>query len=458
MQSFEKRRRAQAALAVVGVDAGKFRHVLVVRPRDGHDSKPFPFETSRTGFESAASFILEAAGQGRGRVTPAQILVGIEFAGAYGFTLAHYLHGRGFQIVNVLPSDTKRWKEVMHHQALKTDAKDALGITDLTATGHFVSFAFMEPTYAELRYLVSTRERFAMLRRAEITRLVSTLELVFPEFASHFATMQSPTALAVLEAFPSPQTLRAAPRRRLLALLQKASMGHLGAETADALRRAAATTLGLPLAQGALARELPLLIAQSRLLAQHLAVLEAEMERLLGTLPEGPFLLSVPWVSVVTAATFVGSVGDVRAYDSSRQILRLAGMSLVEKSSGTHQGQLRLSKRGRPILRRHAFILALRWIRRDGPFRATFEAMTARNGEIKMKAVVAIARRALKILYTVARERRPFVPVHSPPGGAPRVRRTGRPGRKRYNGKQGSLRQARVCRTGRSGIGCQHTR
>jgi transposase len=377
------------------------------------------------------AFILEMAGQGRAHLTPAKILVGIEFAGAYGFTLAHFLHGHGFQIVNVLPSDTKRWKEVMHHQALKTDAKDALGITDLTATGHFVSFAFLEPTYAELRYLVSTRERFAMLHRAGVTRLKSTLELVFPEFETHFASLQSRTALAVLEAYPSPQALRAAPCRRLLELLRTVSLNHLGKDTADALRRSAKSTLGLPLAQGALAHELPLIIAQIRMLEQHLAVLEAEMQRLLETLPEGPYLLTIPWVSVVTAATFVGSVGDVRAYDSSRQIIRLAGMSLVEKSSGTHQGQQRLSKRGRPTLRRHAFILALRWIRKDGPFRAAFEAMTARNGEIKMKAVVAIARRALKILYTVARERRPFVPVHVPPGVAPRTPRTGTPRKKR---------------------------
>lgn len=425
MQSFEKRRRAQAAVAVVGVDAGKFRHALVVRPRDGHDSKSFPFETTRPGFEAAVAFILDAARGTRLRAVPAQVLVGIEFAGAYGFTFAHFLHAAGFQVVNVLPSDTKRWKEVMHHQALKTDAKDALGITDLTATGHFVTFAFLEPTYAELRYLVSTRERFSLLRRAAITRLKSTLELVFPEFETLFAQIQSPTALAVLEAFPGPEAMLRATRPRLIKLLREASRSHLGADTADALRRSAKATLGLPLAQGALAREIPLIIAQLRMLQHHLAVIAADMQRLLASLPEGPPLLTIPWVSVVTAATFVGSIGDVRAYDSSRQVLRLAGMSLVEKSSGTLQGRQRLSKRGRPTLRRHAFILALRWIRKDGLFRAEFEAMTARNGGVKLKALVAIARRALKILYTVARERRAFVPVHTPLGATPRRRRTG---------------------------------
>jgi hypothetical protein len=47
--------------------------------------------------------------------------------------------------VSILPAHAKRWKEVTHRLPLKTDAKDALGITDLTAHGHFVSFPFLAP-------------------------------------------------------------------------------------------------------------------------------------------------------------------------------------------------------------------------------------------------------------------------------------------------------------------------
>jgi transposase len=135
--------------------------------------------------------------------------------------------------------------------------------------------------------------------------------------------------------------------------------------------------------------------------------------------PEGEFLLTIPGVQPVTAATFVGSVGDVQAYESSRQILRLAGLSLVEASSGTHKGRERISKRGRPVLRRHAYIFALRCVRKGGLFRKEFDAMVARNGGIKIKALAALSRQVLKIMYTVARERRPFVLVHVPSGSRP---------------------------------------
>lgn len=151
---FERRQRAQRAAAVVGIDAGKLTHALVVRPRGEADSRPFTFAASRDGFLAALQMIRTAAPD----AAPENVLIGIEFAGNYGFTLAHFLAAEGYGVVSVLPAHTKRWKEVMHNQPLKTDPKDAATITDLVSQGHFVGFPFLEPVYADLRYLVSTRE------------------------------------------------------------------------------------------------------------------------------------------------------------------------------------------------------------------------------------------------------------------------------------------------------------
>src|SRR5579871_610829 len=111
MSAFARRDRAQRAIAVVGVDAGKFHHVLVVRSHGGPDSKPFRFATDRPGFDQAVAYIRDQIGSG---AIAGEILVGIEFAGSYGFTFAHYLNAldAGFSVVTVLPAHTKRWKEV----------------------------------------------------------------------------------------------------------------------------------------------------------------------------------------------------------------------------------------------------------------------------------------------------------------------------------------------------------
>ena len=47
----------------------------------------------------------------------------------------------------------------------------------------------------------------------------------------------------------------------------------------------------------------------------------------------------------------LGPIGDPQAYTSAREVLKVAGLSLVEHSSGILGGQKRISKRGRPALR-----------------------------------------------------------------------------------------------------------
>jgi transposase len=121
--------------------------------------------------------------------------------------------------------------------------------------------------------------------------------------------------------------------------------------------------------------------------------------------------LTIPGVQPVTAATFLGSIGDPKAYESSAQVLKLAGLSLVERSSGLLKGQQRISKRGRPTLRRHAFMFALRGVRAGAMYHDEFQRLLANNGGKKMSALTAISRKGLKLMFTIAREQRPYVPM-----------------------------------------------
>jgi hypothetical protein len=104
------------------VQAGpEFKHCLVVRPRGGADSKPFTFHTTREGFDLAADKILALSGG----ASPSEILIGIEFAGVYGFTFAYYLQQRRLQVVSVLASHSKRWKD--NAQPVHQDGREGRG-------------------------------------------------------------------------------------------------------------------------------------------------------------------------------------------------------------------------------------------------------------------------------------------------------------------------------------------
>lgn len=405
MPRFERAATAQRFRAVVGVDAGKFEHALVVRPRDAADTKPWRFRTTRAAFVAAAAQIQAAAGG----AAPAEILVAIEFAGYYGFTFAHFLHAAGFPIVSVLPAHTKRYKDVVHGQPLKTDEKDAATIVALAAQGHYVHFPFLASRYAELRYLVSARERLSSQRRSTINRLKSLLQVVWPEFEGIFPNFSKATPLVLLAAFPTPDALVAASKRRVLTVLRQASRGHHTDATYAALLASAQATLALPGAQHTLGDELRLLCEQFVLYERQIATLEAAMVRAMASLPEVPCLLSIPRVAPVTAAIFLGSIGDPQAYHSAREILKVAGLSLLKKQSGVQRGRDRISKRGRPVLRQHAYLLAIRSIQAGGIFHAEYTGLLARgHATAKKKAVVAVSRSALKLLYAIARDRRMY--------------------------------------------------
>lgn len=294
-----------------------------------------------------------------------------------------------------------------------------MAIVDLVAQGKFVSFPFLHTTYADLRYLVSAREHVSTLRSAAVTRLKSILEVVFPEYERIFVQFEKKTPLVLLKAYPGPAALLAASKKQVLKLLHVTSRGHLGLERYEELMDAARITLALPGAQNALRDEIPLIIDRVELFNAQLATLKTRMIATLDETPEGVFLLTIPGVQPVTAATFLGSIGDPRAYESSSQVLKLAGLSLVERSSGLLKGHQRISKRGRPVLRRHAFMFALRSVRKDGIYHAEFVKLLANNGGVKMSALTAISRKALKLMFRVARERRAFVPMGAMTRGIP---------------------------------------
>ncbi len=400
----QQRLFAAGMAAIVGVDAGKFAHALAVQRSDGTRAPPILMPTIRTGFEAGLVSLQQLISAPADRV-----LIAIEFAGYFGFTLAHFLHAHGYPIVSVLPAHTKRFKDVVHGQPLKSDPKDAETVAELARQGFYVAFPFLAPPYARLRYLVSGRERLSLQRRSLINRIRSLLQVVWPEFEQIFPQLTKRTPFEVLAAFPGPQALLAAHRAKVEAVLWHASRGHHGDATLQQLRSTAQHTLGLPGAQATLALELELLLEQYRLYQRQIRRLETAMVEALRPLPEAHCLQTIPLVAPVTAAVFLGSIGDPRAYHSAHEILRVAGLSLITRQSGLSKGRTRVSKRGRPVLRQHAYMFAVRSIRVGGLFRAEYERLLA-NGKstTKKKAVVAVSRSGLKLLWSIARDQRVF--------------------------------------------------
>jgi transposase len=109
-----------------------------------------------------------------------------------------------------------------------------------------------------------------------------------------------------------------------------------------------------------------------------------------------------PVVGKITSAVLVASQGTPLDYPNAGSYLKSIGLNLKEHSSGKHQGQLKITKRGSGIARKYLYLAALRLIGHDPFAQAWYQRKVQRDGGRKGKAIVAIMRKLTKSLWYVA--------------------------------------------------------
>ena len=405
MKPSEKYVYARRFAIHVGVDTGKKFHVLVARGADGRQQKPIRVDAHRAGFEKALQDLRAQFPEH----DATEALVGLEFAGHHGFTFAEFLRREGYTIVSVLPAHTKRTKETLDNSPLKSDDKDAGLICHLVGQGTFVPFPFLRSPFIELKLLVTHRHRLTVEETRFKNRLQTLLDLAWPEFMDHFCNLRKRTPIALLERWPTPADLLSVHPQTVRRYARKISRGQVDREQVRALIESARNSIRLEYAASERRLEMQYLFERWKLLRDQLADIEARIESLVDECPEARVLLTVPQVSAICAATLVTELGDPHTYVHPRQVLKLAGMNLVSRTSGMSQhGRRWQSKRGRPMLRRQLFLLAGRWCGPRGFYRDDYQRMLERNGNLRIKAVCAHARRLVPLLLHVMQTGEPF--------------------------------------------------
>jgi len=404
MNTDEKRAFAAQFPVHVGVDTSKTFHKLVARGPDGRRQRPLRVEVTREGFDAAHDYLRREFPT----VPPPQVLVALEFAGHHGFTFAHHLHALGYRVVSVLPEATSRTKAVEDNTGAKTDDIDARQICRLVGDGIFVRFPFLVAPYLELKLLTTQRFRLTVEASRCRNRLRGLLDLVWPELAGQFASVEKATPLALLERWPLPADLVRASARSVRRALGEASRGHFDDTRLERLLLSARRTVGLADAAPERRLEIANLLRRWALVRAQRDDLERRIEDLVPTCPEAALLVTVPEVGAVCAASIVAELGTPADFQHHRQVLKLAGLSLKTRESGQTFGKKRVSKKGRPVLRRQLYLLAGRWCSPRGLFHDDYLKLKERNGRQGTKAVVTMARKLVPVLFAVMRDRRPF--------------------------------------------------
>lgn len=119
-------------------------------------------------------------------------------------------------------------------------------------------------------------------------------------------------------------------------------------------------------------------------------------------------ICTIPGVGELTAVIILAETNGFELIRNKRQLTSYAGLDVKEKQSGTSvKGKPRISKSGNRHLRKAMHLPALTAVKWDDNFREIYARIISKQG-IKMKALIAIQRKLLEMIYTIFKNKCPY--------------------------------------------------
>ena len=346
---------------IVGVDIGSENHFARAILARGYEvsKKPFPFTNTEGGFESFVTWTYNLAATHK----LTKIMVAMEPTGHYWFTFVAFLKKYDVQVVLVAPQHVKHSKEMDDNTQEKDDRKDPIVIARLVPEGRYLIPYIPEDVFAELRV--------AFNRRCELVE-----------------------------------------EQGICQIWKDAKLRGYGPKKAKQIYFAAEHSVGMK--GGASVRwKLWQLLEEYELIERQLHDILQLIEGLLYQIPGADKLLKIPGAGLVTVAGFLSEVGDIKRFSDPKQIQKLAGLAVVENSSGKRKGLPGISKRGRSRLRWVLFQLARSMVMFNPEMKAYHQYYTTRkeNPLKKLQSLVAISARIARIFYGILKNGTEYDPT-----------------------------------------------
>ncbi|WP_078546627.1 IS110 family RNA-guided transposase [Litchfieldia alkalitelluris] len=389
---------------VVGIDIAKNKHyACAIDDRGRVLQKSFAFMNARHDFDYLHSTIVSL----QEKHDKSELIIGFEPTGHYWMNLASYLVNLGIRFVMVNPLHVNRTKELDDNLQTKNDKKDARVIAQLVRDGRFSYPRILEGIEAELRNGASLRSKIQEDLSALRNRIIRWIDRFFPEFHLVFKKLGK-TACAVLEKSPLPSDVKGKEIHELVELyrtvdyLKCVPKGKVN-ELLIVSEESIGLTEGLQMAR----YEIATLMSQFNLLSQQFDELSERLRELAAQLAEYEYILSVPGIGENTVVELLSEMGSPTHYEHPRQIIKLAGLTLRENSSGQHKGQKKISKRGRKKLRAILFRVILPLIQHNSAFKSMYKYYTTRriNPLRKKEAMVVLCCKLLKIVHALSKKK-----------------------------------------------------
>ena len=404
-------RRVTATTLIVGIDAAKDVHWARVTDYRGIDlCKPVKVDNNINGFES----LLQRVEKLKIKHDCDKVMIGTEPSGHYWRALGWYLmlHESKPELLGVNPFHTKQARELNDNSPSKSDPKDALIVAHLIREGRYFDMYLPAAEYAELRILNGERQRLMKQVSRANNALVAVVDEFFPELGTIWERVTCPTSREIMKQFAFPSEIVSVDKSEIIKLIKIASNGTEGEKLANELINVAKVSIGVQEGLKSAKLKLLRLIEELKFYEERVAVLESELETVMDTLELGEILQSMKGIGPVISAAFVGEVGEASRFESWKQVRKLAGLNLVEQSSGQHIGKTKISKRGRPYLRHMLYMAGKGCCRHNLEMRQYYQYLRRRetNPLGGNEAVIAVGLKVMRIMFYMAKNKEMYDP------------------------------------------------
>ena len=388
-------------MLIVGCDVGSEKHYLRAIDTRGRElsKKAFGFNNDGEGFDSAKKWMAAIAAENDKN----QIVMGLEPTGHYWFDLAVWMISEGVSVVQVNPYAVKQSKEIEDNSQLKDDTKDPKVIANLVKDGNFGMPYLPEGVYADLRRLSMFRDQLTEDRTRAMNRLHREMKIYFPEYKDAFGKVDGGFTLGLLEAAPFPQDLIALGEDGIRDVWRKKKLRGRGYSKAQHILELARKSVGMKEGAEAGKKAAAWFARQVMDLDMQLAEVEEQLREKVKEVPNAENVLEICGIGDNTLAGILAEMGDISRFDTAKEIQKMSGLGLVACSSGKHNGETKISHRGRKRLRYWLFQGAKSLVVHDPDFRELHEYYTTRAGNPlkKMQSLIAIACKLLRVIYAM---------------------------------------------------------
>jgi transposase len=403
-----KRSRIGNNTLVVGMDIGSEFNAACFMDKEGNVFGRYPtIYNSRKGFDYFQTMLTKT----RRKHKLTDVLIGMEPTGHYWRKIAFFAKEKGYEVRFVRTTAVKHQRELDESSSAKSDIKDAFTIGNITREGKYIDTVIEESVFRNLRTLAHVRERTLRSSIGSTHVLQAVLDDYFPELKEIFWSIKAKGVMALLANYPFPEDIRNAGLPVITALLEPTNKRKRQArEKAHQIYQAAQESVGLKTIGIADRVRLAICLEEVKRSEARIKDIDRAIKELLKQIPLAVYILSLPGVGPISCGIFLGELGNPEYFKNPRQIIKYAGYDPKENDSGSRVGRKIISKKGRWLLRKVLFFMALGVVQRSSFFRGYYEhKKTGLHRQLKKKeALCAVILKLIGVIFALMRDRRMF--------------------------------------------------